>query len=72
VLCTDSEEMVHMLTVWIWECGKAGSHFGTLDSDGPAHLVPLMEDYEYSGWGSVLIHTTCLVGKCDSWQHWWH
>ena len=55
-----------MLTVWIWECGKVGSRSGTLDSDGPAHLVPLMEDYEYSGQGSVLIHTTCLVGKCNS------
>jgi len=61
-----------MLTVWIWECGKAGSCFGTLDSDGLAHLVPLTEGYEYSGWGSVLIHMTCLVGKCDSLRHWWH
>ena len=43
LLCTDSEEMVHMLTVWIWECGKVGSHFGTLDPDGPAHLEPLTE-----------------------------
>jgi len=63
---------VHMLTVQIWECGKAGSCFGTLDSDGPAHLVPLTEGYEYSGRGSVLIHTTCLVGKCNSSWHWWH
>jgi len=72
LLCTDSEETVCMLTVQIWECGKAGSHFRTLDSDGSTHLVPLMEDYEYSGWGSVLIHMTCLVGKCDSSWHWWH
>src|SRR6267142_1238658 len=72
VLHTDSEETVCMLTVRIWECGKAGSRFRTLDSDGPAHLVPLMEDYEYSGQGSVLIHTTCLVSKCDSSRHWWH
>jgi len=43
MLCTDSEEMVRMLTVWIWECGKAGSHSGTLDSDGPAHSEPLTE-----------------------------
>ena len=35
--------IVHMLTVQIWECGKVGSRSGTLDSDGPAHLVPLME-----------------------------
>src|SRR6267142_5238319 len=63
---------VRMLTVWIWECGKAGSRSGTLDSDGPIHLVPLTKDYEYSGWGSVLIHMTCLVGKCNSWWHWWH
>jgi len=63
VLRTDSEETVRMLTVRIWECGKAGSHSGTLDSDGPAHLVPLTEDYEYSGRGSVLIHMTCLVAS---------
>ena len=53
-------------------CGKVGSQSGTLDSDGPAHLVPLMEDYEYSGRGSILIHMTCLVGKCDSLWNWWH
>jgi len=43
VLHTDSEEMVRMLTVRIWECGKAGTHSGTLDSDGPGHLEPLTE-----------------------------
>jgi len=43
VLHTDSEETVRMLTVQIWECGKAGAHSGTLDSNGPGHLEPLME-----------------------------
>jgi len=52
-----------MLTVRIWECGKRVPILGTLDSDGPAHLVPLTEDYEYSGRGSVLIHMTCSSGK---------
>ena len=43
LLRTNSEETVRMLTVQIWECGKAGSHSGTLDSDGPACSEPLME-----------------------------
>jgi len=43
VLCTDSEETVHMLAVRIWKCGKWVPVLGTLDSDGPAHLEPLME-----------------------------
>jgi len=43
VLRTDSEETVRTLVVQIWECGKAGSHSGTLDSDGPTHLEPLTE-----------------------------
>src|SRR6267142_705444 len=41
LLRTDSEETVRMLTVWICECGKAGSHSATLDSDGSTRLEPL-------------------------------
>jgi len=69
VLHTDSEEWYTCLltdwklTVQIWECGKAGSQSGTLDSDGFAHLRPLMEGYEYSGWGSVLILIACLLAS---------
>jgi len=43
MLCTDSEEMVCMLTVQIWKCGKRVPVLGTLDSDGPTHLEPLTE-----------------------------
>ena len=66
MLRTDSEEQYVCILYGYRSVGKQVPILGPLSSDEPACSVPLTEDYEYSGRGSVLIHMTCLVGKCDS------